>query len=225
MPMKSLKTSKADRAGYIFILIVLIIGIYLGMKDPELFNTRFADEDGIAENLTVVFLLGVVYLCIKRLITLWNSKSVLWRLGTMAFALLFFFAAGEEISWGQRLIGWDSGDFFLEHNAQEETNLHNMMIGETKVNKLIFSQVLTAVLVIYLIIVPILYRRLNWVKNLFDRFAVPVSRWHHTIAFLLVTLGVLLIPASRKWEVYEMSFGVIFFLIFLRPWNLSVFRK
>ncbi len=57
------------------------------------------------------------------------------------------------------------------------------------------------------------------IRNILDRFAFPVVKWHHTIAFLLVPLIVFIIPAERKWEVYEMAFGFIFFLIFLNPLN------
>jgi len=38
--------------------------------------------------------------------------------------LLYYFF--EEISWGQHIFGWRSPDFFIEHNNQNETNLHNI---------------------------------------------------------------------------------------------------
>lgn len=41
-------------------------------------------------------------------------------------ALFCLFVAGEEFSWGQRLIGYYPPEFFLEHNFQQETNLHNL---------------------------------------------------------------------------------------------------
>lgn len=39
--------------------------------------------------------------------------------------LFCLFVAGEEISWGQRLIGYTPAGVFLEHNTQQEANLHN----------------------------------------------------------------------------------------------------
>lgn len=44
------------------------------------------------------------------------------------------FVAGEEISWGQRLLGFTPPGSFLEHNAQQEANLHNLagVIGKPK---------------------------------------------------------------------------------------------
>lgn len=41
-------------------------------------------------------------------------------------ALFCLFVAGEELSWGQRLIGYHPPEFFLEHNFQQEANLHNL---------------------------------------------------------------------------------------------------
>ncbi|MFO7673694.1 MAG: hypothetical protein R6V74_08305, partial [Lutibacter sp.] len=113
---------------------------------------------------------------------------------------------------------------FIENNAQGETNLHNMVVGETKINKLIFSQLLTVVLVIYLIITPFLYRKFEWIKNLINKFAVPIVQWHHTIAFLIGTGLLLFITSNRKWEIYEFAFSVIFLLIFINPFNKEIYK-
>jgi hypothetical protein len=42
----------------------------------------------------------------------------------LILAVLFFFDAGEEISWGQRIIGWKTPALF-RGNTQLETNIHN----------------------------------------------------------------------------------------------------
>lgn len=39
--------------------------------------------------------------------------------------LFLLFVAGEEMSWGQRLLGLTPPAYFLEHNTQQEMNLHN----------------------------------------------------------------------------------------------------
>lgn len=41
-------------------------------------------------------------------------------------AIILFFIAGEEISWGQRLLGVTTPEYFAEKNKQGETNLHNL---------------------------------------------------------------------------------------------------
>ncbi len=219
------KINLPDRWGYIILGIILSAALIIGFRDEVAFNERFANEDGFVENLTALALLCVAVLSGYRLLRHWNDRKWTWILGNAGFLVLFFFAAGEEISWGQRIFGWETGEYFMERNAQSETNIHNLVVGETKLNKLIFSQLLTLAMVLYLIVLPILYRKITWIRKTIDRFAVPVVQWHHTIVFLLVTGIVLLIPAERKWEVYELAFGLIFFLIFLNPLNRSVFNN
>lgn len=104
-------------------------------------------------------------------------------------------------------------------------NLHNLIVGGTKINKLIFSQLLIFVLVIYLLILPILYRKYGTIKNLMAAFAVPLVRWHHSIAFIIASFALIFIPSSKKWELYELAFAIIFFLIFLNPHNVRIYSK
>ncbi|WP_461532398.1 hypothetical protein [Sinomicrobium sp.] len=220
--MKNL--SKIELLGFMFLLVTFVNSLYFGFTDEMLFNEHYAQEDGLVENETALMLLGVSLLCLYHLFKLWKHKKALWKTGTIIFAILFFFAAGEEISWGQRIFGLTSSEFFIEHNAQGETNLHNMVVGDTKINKLIFSQLLMVVMVTYLLVIPLLYRKTRWVKNLADTFAVPIVEWKHTIAFIGCTVLVSIIPADRKWEVYELAFGILFFLIFLAPLNRHIFE-
>ena len=49
-----------------------------------------------------------------------------FRLLYVVFALGALFAALEEISYGQHFLGWQSPRWFVEQNAQRETNLHNL---------------------------------------------------------------------------------------------------
>lgn len=221
--MKNL--SRIEVFGYMFLIITFVNSLYFGFTDATLFNEHYAQEDGLVENETALMLLLVSVLSVYHLIKLWKFKKPLWKVGTLIFAILFFFAAGEEISWGQRIFGVESSEFFLQNNAQGETNLHNMVVGDTKINKLIFSQILMIVMVLYLVFVPVLYRKVRAIKNLADTFAVPIVEWRHTIAFIVCTILVSIIPADRKWEVYELAFGIIFFLIFLNPLNRHIFQK
>ncbi|XLS28151.1 hypothetical protein ACJD0Z_13180 [Flavobacteriaceae bacterium M23B6Z8] len=216
--------NKTEKLGYLFLMLVFAASLYFGFTNLNYFDTGFSVEDGPVEWGTTVMLFSVSLLCIFRFFTSIQKKPLLWLLGTALFALLFFFAAGEEVSWGQRIFDIESGEFFKENNAQGETNLHNLVVEGKKINKIIFSQLLMLVMVIYLIISPIMYRKVTWFKNLANRFAVPIVKWHHTIAFVISTVLVALNPSSRKWEVYELAFGVIFFLIFLNPLNKNIYQ-
>ncbi|MBN2667520.1 MAG: hypothetical protein JXR67_13490 [Bacteroidales bacterium] len=55
------------------------------------------------------------------------------------------------------------------------------------------------------------------VRRLNDRFCVPVPRIQHIIVIVVVTLMILLIQMYRDSKLHEVSFAMIFFLIFLNP--------
>lgn len=57
------------------------------------------------------------------------SKTAPHRPFFCCLSLACFYVLGEEISWGQRLIGFDTPLLFREHNLQQETNLHNFFTG------------------------------------------------------------------------------------------------
>lgn len=44
---------------------------------------------------------------------------IVWIVGLVYFV-------GEDLNWGQYIFGWEPNAFFLEHNKEAETNLHNM---------------------------------------------------------------------------------------------------
>ncbi len=64
---------------------------------------------------------------------------------------------GEEISWGQRIFNIETPWFLAEANAEKETNLHNLVIGETSVNTLVFGKLLGLGLGMFLTVIPIAY--------------------------------------------------------------------
>lgn len=56
--------------------------------------------------------------------------SVVKQLVYLGLGLLFLFGAGEEISWGQRILGFQTPQPLSEVNKQEEFNLHNLSAWE-----------------------------------------------------------------------------------------------
>jgi len=49
-----------------------------------------------------------------------------FKVPLVILAIGSFFVAGEELSWGEHLIGWDTPQFIASHNDQNETNFHNL---------------------------------------------------------------------------------------------------
>ncbi len=222
MKLKSL--TKTDSIAYLFLFVVLVFGLYYANTNTTYFEEVYTKEDGFFEYTTAFLLLCSSILLFYRFFKLFKVKKGFWKLGIFLMALVFLFGAGEEISWGQRIFNIESSAFFLENNAQGETNLHNIVIEGKKINKIIFGQLLTLILIIYLLILPVLYRKFKAIKNLATLFAVPIVKWHHTIAFLSTTGLVLLMPSHKKWELYELAFGIVFFLVFLNPFNAKIYK-
>lgn len=131
-----------------------------------------------------------------------------------------FFGAGEEISWGQRIFHIESSKFFNENNSQKETNLHNMIVDGVKLNKLIFSNLLSIIFSIYFLILPILWRKNNFIKKTINQFGIPIANNYQVIIFMISSLIIILsISNERKWEIWEYTFALTMFLIVLNPLN------
>lgn len=184
-----------------------------------------AREDGVLEWLTAFALLSGAVLCWKRSWTLKDSHSAQFVWCTAIYGAVLFFGMGEEISWGQRILGLETPEFLANVNAQKETNLHNLVIGETSVNKLIFGKLLAVGLAGYLTLLPFLFAKSTLVREWLNRLAVPIPRIQHTLAILFVVLMVETSNASKRGEITEFAITSLALLLLLNPLNVSVFRK
>lgn len=217
--------NQKEKIGYAFLLIIFAISVYTSQTNLDFFENNIAQEDGFSEYTTAILLFVISIITCVRLIQLFKHKSLTWKLGMLFFALLFFFGAGEEISWGQRIFGIETPEYFKQNNAQYETNLHNLVIGDVRINKLVFSKIFTIVLALYLLLTPVLYAKVTSIKKLIDNFAIPIVQWNHSIAFIVSSLIILIIPSAERWEVYELAFSVIFLLIIFNPVNNHIYQK
>ena len=104
-------------------------GIFLYFSDLDAFIV-YTEEDGSVEWLTVLGLLLGSAVCITRFLKLRKERSWWFLTVVLGLGILMFAAAGEEISWGQRILGIRSSEFFIENNAQGETNFHNLVVGD-----------------------------------------------------------------------------------------------
>jgi hypothetical protein len=197
--------------------LVAAVGIYLW--DKPYFYQRFAVEDGPVENATAIFLLVSSLVLALNAVRLTTRLRIIATLLTAFYALMFFVAAGEEISWGQRIFGWQSSDFFLTHNSQAETNLHNLTIGGVHLAKTLFGSGLTVAILLYLVVLPVLYRQIPRVARVVNRLAIPLAHPRHAIIAIAASLIILVLDVPRKWEVYELIFSLLAVSIFLRPQN------
>ncbi len=100
--------------------VFLLYGIL--WKTAPAWVPRLAQEDSWIEWLTVVAFgsacAGFILVALKR-----GPRDGWFAWG---LALFCFLVAGEEMSWGQRLVGFVPPELFLQKNYQEEANLHNL---------------------------------------------------------------------------------------------------
>jgi hypothetical protein len=199
-------------ATLLFTVIYYVTGLHAE------FRAGFAIEDGPVEWGTALCLLLSSLVLTRNALTL-RGRGGLAVAMTALYALAFFFAAGEEISWGHRLFDREVPEFFLENNAQGETNIHNLVLGDVKLVKTVFGGGLSLVILLYLLVLPLVYARVGAVARLADRLAVPVADRRHMILALVATLVIVAVQMATKWESYEFVFSLLTVSIFLRPRN------
>ena len=101
------------------LLAAWVLGMLtLGNAAPARYR-MLLQEDQLVEWSTVLLFLAAGAL------GLWSAYRAR-RIFDALVALFCFFVAGEEFSWGQRLVGYFPPEFFLANNFQQEANLHNL---------------------------------------------------------------------------------------------------
>jgi hypothetical protein len=131
---------------------LLAVGFFLLLAlDPQAFN-RFGAEDALVETASAALALGVAGVFAVTALRLRRSPGHRWApLGIAAtFAGVFFLLGMEEISWGQRFLGFGSPEVF-EANLQGEANLHNFATGEVEAIYYTGS-------FLFLVVLPLLFR-------------------------------------------------------------------
>ncbi len=225
LQLSSTPIPKAIIAELIILFIILTYGLVLLHQDKEAF-LFWIREDGLVEWLTFVVLIVmsafsfIMSFAFSRSGAEGRAKKVWLFLG-----FLFFFGAMEEISWGQRILGIQSPEWFLKHNRQGEITIHNLVIYGVNVNRVVFGRFLGIMVLIYMFATPILYRLNRRFKNLINRWAIPIPQNYQILLFIIVNaiLQYHLGLTKKVSEMRELSTCFFFFLVLIHPFNDQVF--
>lgn len=196
------------------IIVSTVFLFYYSSSDYNL----FVKEDGIIEYFTAFFLLSVSIYSINKLLKtakVISSKNI----GIILFSIIFFFGFGEEISWGQRIFNIETPNFFIENNLQSETNIHNLMIGGVKLNKLIFTNGLFFIFSFYFLAIPYLYAKSNYVKSVINKFSIVIPKYSQSIIFICSTIIIYLFNHDRISEIWECLFAFTMLITSINPLN------
>jgi hypothetical protein len=168
--------------GVIYTILVGTVGLVLTTQYSDRSAlARATREDGLVEWLTVLTLLALSGWLVGKLPKLDKASPKPLRPAGFALALLSLLAAGEEISWGQRLFGFQTSDSFQKINYQGETNLHNLMPSE------LFNGIIIFGFAFVFALFPILWRR----------FGDPTAWWLPSQELSILALGVILVNHYR----------------------------
>lgn len=82
-------------------------------------------EEGAMEYFQAFLSLAAFLLAVFAFFRSMQLKHKLFMVWTGLAALGSFYIFGEELSWGQHLLGWETSDAWKQVNDQHETNFHN----------------------------------------------------------------------------------------------------
>ena len=127
------KCTRMEKRLSTWILIVILFFIFLFsvllIVDPAIYD-RVSREDRLIESLTAFFLAVTGFLFLRSSAFSNSEKSFQYRnLRTVLFVfagVVFILAAGEEISWGQRILNFETPENLVQLNDQNEFNFHNI---------------------------------------------------------------------------------------------------
>ena len=172
---------------WVLAAVTWVMLIWLWTHHPPAY-VWLAIEDNPGENTTA--LLYAVAAVAAFVAGRWARRRGARRRAVWLFllGLFFFFVAGEEISWGQRLLRIDVPEVVKEHNTQGELNLHNVALFD-KDRALISQQtVLKGFVLVYGLLLPWAARLWERVRRLVQWLGlplVPAIAWSWFIVALL----------------------------------------
>jgi len=178
------RPAMADRAGKLLWAASLTIALYpilALLRLPERY-TALTSESGVGELAQATMFGGAAILLWLEVRSCRRAGSSWIPLSILAAGLSF--VALEEISWGQRLLGF-SVPALQSVNLQAETNFHNMTLWIHP-----FQQIVVPFITfIYGISVPLGLPGARWIARLFRRFNLPIAPPQARPLFLLATLA------------------------------------
>ena len=213
---------------------VLVWGLIALVVVGSIMVTYFVDmdtyiwlgtEDKFGEDMTAVFYFVAGIMLVVHARRRMKAGSTLSQQGLpILLGLFFLFIAAEEISWGQRIIGFGTPESMQSVNKQGEFNIHNFGIFDKEGAIIDQHRALNLFVLFQGILIPLAYRFWPLARQTMNRInfpAVPLA----CIGFFVLSLAhvVFVKYLVRHWvhtEVRELMFSVGFFVF-----AIAVYRK
>jgi len=223
---------------YVVLMTLIIVSCYIVffIFSEEVIRTK-TKEDGLFENIGALCLFITSLLFVMAFFRqeggadflLFKVNRNYWLL---ILAFFFLLGSGEEISWGQRIFGWETPEGYSQVNRQNETNLHNL-----KPFRGMFSpnHLFTYFWMSFCVIIPIVDSISLPFSKLIGRTGFPLVPLRLGLFFLIGYIPSLVLKATAKdtlihsvTEVKETCLSILFVFIgiyFFRKSSLEINDK
>lgn len=174
---------------------------------------RMVQEDEALEWATFWAFLGAAGLNLRAALRQHRAGTKLpWFFaGVASFC---FLVAMEEISWGQRLLGYRPPRYFLAHNYQLELNVHNV------VERSWSSLALQVITLGYGVVLPVL-ALLRLPRRWLERLSIRVPSILLAPAFVVASIAFETYPVRFAGEVVECMLGLAFLFALLLRYDVK----
>ena len=188
------------------------------------YNPIIWNEMGLVETLQIFFLIISIFYFFQILLFKKREKKIFFNIILVFYFVCLLYYFFEEISWGQHIFGWKSPNFFIEHNNQKETNLHNISN--------LLDQLPRALLSIWCslsFIMIIILKKINSDED-YHRFILPSKKLKH-ISFLLLIFILpdlileLFVPELDYTKTLKINFTEIYLFFSLNFIRLSEYQE
>lgn len=197
---------------------LLAVGALLLLMHALYFvNRDFFLEDRLVENAQVMFLvLASASAFLRSRQADWMKYQWLYRLLAVAAFVLVL----EELSFGQRILGFATPEFMAARNTQREFNFHNLWFG--LVDRLVMGTIGVVSLAVVLlrkarVAIPLEPRYLPAASNATYLMLVAIAVYYYASGILI--FAVHLFPEERSYmELHEaLLYWVLLLLVNTRP--------
>jgi hypothetical protein len=169
------------------------------------------DEDELFEYLTALFFLAASWFFFRSFLAGKNAWFLL-------LAMVFLVGFGEEISWGQRILGFETPEVIANVNVQNEFSLHNIEVfnahdfeqnmksGPAKL--LTINYLYKLFWLAYCVLLPLACVSVRPIASLVDKIRLPIPAGPIGVLFLVnwvvfKATSVFLLPFGKSEQYYD----------------------
>lgn len=170
-----------------FVVLTIISYLVLFLQGNSLLF--FVSEDHFFEYLGALAFFtssGLLLIAFFRIRRFSNQIAypVIKQLAYLVLAFVFFIGGGEEISWGQRILGFTIPEVLKEANLQEDATLHNLEFFNGDDALVTVERLFDLFWSGFVVVIPLVYWLFGSARRFLSRL-IPVPHWSLGALFLV----------------------------------------